>query len=96
MPAHHCLPPAVQWHRRLKEVLCTLPHHANWIDTLPINLLTLCATEKEDIHHTPAQLVYSKDLWLPSQFLQPVDGSHSLSFPPVLQHAMAHLQPTPP
>ena len=85
-----------RFHRRLKEAVRALPHPTNWADALPIILLTLRATEKEDIHHTPAELVYGEDLRLPQQFLTPTDGGHSLSFLPALRHAMTNLRPTPP
>ena len=85
-----------RFHRRLKEALRTLPHPTSWVDALPIILLTLRATEKEDIQHTPAELVYGEDLRLPGQFVTQAVGGHSLSFLPVLRQAMASFQPTPP
>ncbi|KAK8390281.1 hypothetical protein O3P69_010161 [Scylla paramamosain] len=59
-----------QFHQRLKEAMRALPHPASWVEALPIILLTLSATE-EDIHHTPAEPVYGKDLRLPGQFVAP-------------------------
>ncbi|MPC31039.1 Transposon Tf2-9 polyprotein [Portunus trituberculatus] len=55
------------------------------------------ATEKEDVHHTPAELVYGEDLRLSGQFAAPgPPGGQALAFLPVLRQAMANLQPTPP
>lgn len=63
------------FHRRLKEALRALPHPTNWTDALPIILLILRATE-ENLHYTPAELVYSyeEDLRLPCQFITAMDG----------------------
>ncbi|XP_045122597.1 uncharacterized protein LOC123511047 [Portunus trituberculatus] len=67
------------------------------VDALPIILLTWRATEKEDLHHTPADLVYWEDLRLPGQFAAPgPPAGHALAFLPVLRQAMANLRPTPP
>ncbi|KAK8397142.1 hypothetical protein O3P69_004677 [Scylla paramamosain] len=57
--------------------------NAGW--RLSIILLTLRATEKEDIHHTLAEVVYGEDLSLTGQFVAPGDGGHSLSFLPALR-----------
>ncbi|XP_045108007.1 uncharacterized protein LOC123502807 [Portunus trituberculatus] len=72
-----------RFHRRLKEAIRASP--PSW------------ATEKENLHHTPAELVYGEDLRLPGQFaaLGPPAG-HALAFLPVLRQAMANLRPTPP
>lgn len=85
-----------RFHRRLKETIGALPHPTNWVDALRIILLTLRAIKKEDIHHTPVELLYGEDLCLPCQFVPPVDGGHSLSYLSALRYAMSSLRPTPP
>ena len=76
-----------RFHRRLKEALRAQPHPAHWVDALPIVLLALRSTDKEDLGHAPAELVYGEDLRLPGQFTSPVDDDHTLSFLPALRHA---------
>lgn len=84
-----------RFHRCHKEAMRTLPHPTNWADALPIILLPFRATEKEDINHTPAELVYGEDLRLPSQFAAEQNGGHPLSFLPALQQAMTSFKPVP-
>ncbi|XP_045126541.1 proline-rich extensin-like protein EPR1 [Portunus trituberculatus] len=86
-----------RFHRRLKEAIRALLHPSGWVDALLVILLTWRATEKEDLHHTPAELVYRENLRLPGQFAAPGPPTgHALAFPPVLRQAMANLRPTPP
>ena len=84
-----------RFHRRLKEAIRALPNPASWSDALPIVLLTLRATEKEDVRHTPAELVYGEDLRLPGQYVAQPQGD-ALAFLPALRQAMASLRPPPP
>lgn len=85
-----------RFHRRLKEALRAHQHPCQWVETLPIILLTLRTTEKEDIKHSPAELVYGEDLRLPGQFTPPDVNPHPLSFLPALRQAMSNLPPTQP
>ena len=85
-----------RFHRRLKEAIRSQPHPYEWANTLPIILLSLRATMKEDINHTPAELVYGEDLRLPGEYAPALDDDHSLSFLPALKATMAALRPTPP
>lgn len=47
---------------------------------------------EEEMHQSPAELVYGEDLRLPGQLVAPVPGGHFLAFRPSLQQAMANLQ----
>lgn len=85
-----------RFHRRLKEALRAMHQPAQWMDALPIILLTLRATEKEDLHHSPAELVYGEDLRLPGQYTPPGACLPSLGFLPALKQAMASIAPVLP
>lgn len=57
-----------RWHRVLKAaILCHSTE--NWTSYLPVILLGMRATFKEDISATPAELVYGTTLRLPADFL---------------------------
>ena len=55
-------------HRQLKASLKSHPNPTNWIDALPMVLLGICSTLKEDLHCTAAELVYGTTLRLPGEF----------------------------
>lgn len=48
------------FHRQLKSALKASPHPDNWTDMLPLVLLDIYTTLKEDIHCTAAELVYGR------------------------------------
>ena len=86
-----------RFHRQLKASLKAQPDTHRWTEHLPLVLLGIRATVKEDIGCTPAELVYGTTLMLPGQLvapaatvppLDPVDYVHRLK-----QH-MADLSPT--
>ena len=58
-------------HCQLKASLKAYLASSTWTDILPLILLSFHATVKEDLHCTPAQLVYSTTLRLPGQFFTP-------------------------
>lgn len=80
-----------RFHRRLKEAFRSLQPD-QWVDALPLILLTIRTTMKEDIKYSPAQLVYGEDLRLPGQISRPDVDTTDTTFMPALQLAMA----TPP
>ncbi|XP_036317707.1 uncharacterized protein LOC118732692 [Rhagoletis pomonella] len=68
------------WHRTLKSaILC---HSADkWTTYLPLILLGLRSTFKEDLSATPAELVYGTTLRLPSEFFdvnKPSNNEHNV------------------
>jgi transposase InsO family protein len=68
-------------HRKLKAaIMC----HADkqWTEALPLVLLSIRTTYKEDLQSSPAELIYGEPLWVPSEFLVPVarKSSHPSSF----------------
>ena len=55
------------FHRQFKASLMSKAT-ANWFVALPIALLGICSTLKEDLHCTSAELVYGTTLHLPGDF----------------------------
>lgn len=59
-----------RWHRTLKTaIMCK--NNLQWSKVLPIVLLGLRTTLREEFKVTPAEMVYGGTLRLPSSFLQP-------------------------
>lgn len=56
-------------HRQIKPAIKCHTTEA-WTEVLPVILMGIRATYKEDIHATPAELVYGETLRLPGEFLQ--------------------------
>ena len=64
------------FHRQLKAALKASPHPDRWTDMLPLALLGIRTSLKEDIKGTAAELVYGTSLRLPGEFfIRPVDSS---------------------
>ena len=58
-----------RFHRQLKaSLMCKAP--TNWFEALPVTLLGIRSTLKEDLHCTSAELVYGTTLRLPGDFFQ--------------------------
>ncbi|KAM7313780.1 uncharacterized protein ISCGN_003573 [Ixodes scapularis] len=56
-------------HRQLKASLITKDDRTNWVNHLPLVLLGIRATLKEDVGCTAAELVFGTTLRLPGEFL---------------------------
>ena len=54
-------------HRTLKAALMRHPNE-NWLEALPMVLLGLRTAHKEDLHASPAELVYGEPLRIPGEF----------------------------
>lgn len=84
-----------RWHRTLKaSIMCR--NNENWSTELPIILLGLRSTYKEDIDSTPAEMLYGKTLLIPGQFFGEKQTSKT-SEPEFVSHlrkTMDALQPT--
>jgi len=57
-----------RFHRQLKSALKCLTDTTHWIKALPLILLGIRTTLKQDLKCTPAELVYGTTLCLPSEF----------------------------
>ena len=59
-----------RFHRQLKSALKAQPHPDRWTEALPLVLLGIRASLKEEISCTAAELVYGINLRLPGEFFQ--------------------------
>uniref|UniRef100_A0AAG5DQR2 Integrase catalytic domain-containing protein n=1 Tax=Anopheles atroparvus TaxID=41427 RepID=A0AAG5DQR2_ANOAO len=84
-----------RWHRTLKAAICC-KDSTRWTDHLPIILLGLRTTSREDTKVSPAELVYGSVLKIPAIFFhsQPQTTPHDTTdLMRSLQQAIEHLQP---
>ena len=59
-----------RFHRQLKTSI-TCHSAENWTETLPLVMLGIRSAYKEDLHASPAELVYGETLRLPGEFFHP-------------------------
>ena len=57
-----------RFHRQLKSSLKPYPHPTNWTDILPIILLGIRTTLKDNLQCTAVELVYGTTMRLPGEF----------------------------
>ena len=88
------------FHRQLKSSLKSYPNPTNWTDILPIVLIGICATLKDDLQCTAAELVYGTILRLPGEFFDSSTVKHAVADPfnyvTRLKAAMRQLKAVPP
>ncbi|BHF85615.1 hypothetical protein SprV_1002878400 [Sparganum proliferum] len=84
-------------HRQLKSALVFQTELATWSVNLPLALLGIRSSVKEDIQCTVAELVYGTPLRLPGEFVQPSTTNTNITstFVKQLKQRMAQLRPTP-
>ncbi|MBM6549334.1 DDE-type integrase/transposase/recombinase, partial [Streptococcus dysgalactiae subsp. equisimilis] len=84
-------------HRQLKAAL-RAQDSPSWSETLPLVLLSLRNTVKEDLHATPAELVFGQTLRLPGELVSPTSPASFDygDYAKRLAHHMRLLQPTLP
>lgn len=69
---HPCVNGLVErFHRTLKASLSTKHENNNWVDELPLILLSLRNILKDDLKCSPAELVFGTSLSLPGQYFSP-------------------------
>ncbi len=102
---YYGIPPLCQrhvverFHRQLKSVLKAHFCQEHWTDALPLVLLGVCTSLKQDVGCTAAELVYGTILHLPGGFLSPQDtddGSDPSSYIMGLRSKMQALRATSP
>ena len=95
---HPCANGLVEgFHRSLKTSLATRNNTRNWVDDLPLILLSLRNTIKEDLGYSAAELVFGAPLSLPGQYFSSSrDPKPTTDFSQELQCKMAKLAYTPP
>lgn len=85
-----------RWHRTLKAAICC-KNTTQWSDQLPIILLGLRTSYKDDIKASPAELVYGSTLKIPAEFFHtnPLTSSPPpTEFTQSLRKTMETLRPT--
>ncbi|KAK2577959.1 hypothetical protein KPH14_012657 [Odynerus spinipes] len=84
-----------RWHRSLKVALMC-HESSSWIDVLPIALLGLRTSYKEDIKGSPAEILYGTTLKVPSEFFDHEDlDSDPQIFLEDFRRIMRSLRPKP-
>ena len=85
-------------HRQLKAALKGHPQQGNWTEALPLVLLGIRISLKEDFSCTAAELAYGTSLRLPCSFFSPTTHSNPdpQNYVHNLQNRMRSLQATPP
>ena len=84
-------------HRHLKAALMA-HQHANWLEALPLVLLGIRTTFKEDIFTTSSELVYGEPIRLPGEYFKPANVESTCNPSDLLhrlQNVFHRLQPTP-
>jgi len=84
-----------RFHRQLEAAIKAHQTEA-WTKVLPVILLGIRATWKEDIKSTPAEMVYGEPIRLPGQFLddqRPTEKGQNHDFLESLKTAMEKLRP---
>lgn len=94
---HPCANGLVErFHRQLKTSLAMSPNSTNWVDNLPLILLSIRNVTKEDLGCTPAELVFGTSLSLPGQYFEQNTNSQPTSpFVQQLKTKMSNFQFTP-
>lgn len=88
-----------RFHRKLKDSIIARCNSMHWSEELPIVLLGIRATVKEDLNCSPAELVYGQALKIPGEFFvdtqlsSPVDSSN---FVDRLRKHMRSIKPVEP
>jgi len=83
-----------RFHRTMKSTIKC--HDESWSDALPIVLMGLRATYKEDLDATPAEMVFGTTIRLPGEFLAKNEKSCLISeFANELRRVMDQLRPVP-
>ena len=88
-----------RFHRQLKAALRTDDNTTSWTDRLPLILLGVRTSLKQDLGCTAADLVYGCSLRLPGEFLSTPASNitdNPASLASRLRATMAELRPTPP
>ena len=87
-----------RFHRQLKSSIKAHHDPTKWTEILPLVILSIHRTVKDDLQCAPAQLVYGTTLRLLGQFITP-NSSPALDptiYVDRLQHAMQDLKPAQP
>ena len=82
-----------RFHRQLKTALKASSDPTNWADMLPMVLLGICTSLKQDLKGSTAELVYGTTLRLPGEFFQQTNAQlDPATYVTELRTAMQQLQ----
>ena len=87
-----------RFHRHLKAALKCQPQPDRWMDSLPLVMLGIRSTIKEDLGCTTAEMVYGSTLRLPGEFFTASPSTtaiESASYVAKLRATMKNLRPPP-
>lgn len=88
-----------RFHRQLKASMKALNNDPNWSSQLPLILLGIRATTKEDLKMSSAELVYASKLRLPADLTNADDAianaSDPISFANIIKSRIKNIKPTP-
>ena len=96
--SYHPIPNGLveRFHRQLKSAVKCLPDPTHWTN-LPLVLLGICTTIKQDLKCTAAELVYGTTLRLPGEFFTSTTNHlDSISYATQLKTFMQQLNLKPP
>lgn len=85
-----------RFHRQMKASLKARLKDSNWFDQIPIIMLGIRTSPKEDLGCSPAELVYGTTIQLPGEFFEPESiQQNSEDYVNRLRNFMNTLQPVP-
>ena len=87
------------FYRHLKSILKSYLNTTDWVDTLPIALLGIRTTLKQDYHCISVEVVYGTTLRVPGNFFTPnleATVSDPSNYVTKLKESMKHFRATPP
>ena len=85
---------AERFHRQLKATLKAYPTSTNWMEYPLFVLLGIRASIKEDIGHTPEELLHGTTLTLPGQMVAPI-APHNVPDPTNYVHRLREFMSRP-
>lgn len=83
-----------RWHRTLKSSLMARGN-TNWLENLPLILLGLRSTVREETKYSPAELTYGRTLRLPCDFFTTTPREEPDTYVGRLQRRFDDIKPTP-
>jgi len=81
-----------RFHRQLKDSLRCLNGDPQWSTTLPLIMLGIRSCVKEDLKHSPAEIVFGTNLKLPADLVAPQEDIEITDFVARLRSKLSNLQ----
>ena len=81
-----------RWHRRLKDALRAAADDFSWVDHLPLIMISLHVTQRDDGQLSPAEVVYGSSLTLPADLITPSSERIEHNALDYLHCVKAHMQ----